>query len=103
MANLVTNPDVIEFMDHLSVHGDHPTFLEEFQCPEVPNDGHVKTIGEFAIRKLTGANVIGFKAVDGSYILNPKPDTKVMSGSKLFVLGTPEQIEDMKKIFKVDD
>ncbi len=103
MANLVTSPDVIEFMDHVSVHGDDPTFLEEFQCPDVSPGDHVKTIGEYAIRKLTGANIIGFKASDGSYILNPKPETKVMPGSKLFVLGTPDQIQKMKKILKGDD
>lgn len=103
MANLVTGPDVIEFMDHVSVHGDDPTFLEEFKCPEVSTDGHVKTIGEYAIRRLTGANIIGFKASDGSYILNPKPDTKVMPGSKLFVLGTPEQIQAMQNILKGEE
>lgn len=103
MANLVTSPDVIEFMDHVSVHGDDPTFLEEFQCPEESSDGHVKTIGEYAIRRLTGANIIGFKSSDGNYILNPKPETKVMPGSKLFVLGTPQQIQDMKKILKGED
>ncbi len=103
MANLVTSPDVIEFMDHVSVHGDDPTFLEEFQCSDASADGHVKTIGEYAIRRLTGANIIGFKASDGSYILNPKPDTKVTPGSKLFVLGTPEQIQAMKNILKGDE
>jgi voltage-gated potassium channel len=103
MANLVTNPDVIEFMDHVSVHGEDPTFLEEFQCPEVSSGGKVKTIGELAIRKLTGANIIGFKASDGSYILNPKPETKVMPGSKLFVLGTPGQIKAMQNILKGEE
>ena len=103
MANLITNPDVIEFMDHVSVHGDDPTSLEEFECPEMTKDGHVKTIGEYAIRRKTGANIIGFKASDGSYILNPKPDTKVMPGAKLFVLGTPDQIQDMKDTLKSDD
>lgn len=103
MANLVTNPDVIEFMDHVSVHGDDPTTLEEFECPAIDGDSHSKTIGEYAIRRKTGANIIGFKASDGSYILNPRPDTKVMPGAKLFVLGTPDQIRDMRNILKGDD
>ncbi len=77
--------------------------LEEFECPEMAKDGHVKTIGEYAIRRKTGANIIGFKASDGSYILNPKPDTKVMPGAKLFVLGTPDQIRNMRNILKGDD
>lgn len=103
MANLVTNPDVIEFMDHVSVHGENPISLEEFECPELSKDGHVKTIGEYGIRKLTGANIIGFKSSDGRYTLNPKPDTKLMPGSKLFVLGTPDQIRGMKKILIGND
>lgn len=96
MANLVTTPDIIEFLDHVSVHGEDPTTLEQFECPEVSSASEIKTIGEFAIRKLTGANIIGFKTPDGRYILNPKPETKVIPGSKLFVLGTPEQIESMR-------
>ena len=97
MANLVTTPDIIEFMDHVSVHGDDPTTLEEIVCPELPDNAQSKTIYEIGRRK-SGANIIGFKAPDGSYILNPPPETKVNSGSKLFVLGTPEQINIMKEI-----
>jgi voltage-gated potassium channel len=98
MANIVTNPDIIEFMDHVSVHGDDPTSLEEFECPEVKEGEHVKTIGEYAIRRRTGANIIGYKSVEGDYILNPKPDTKLLPGTKLFVLGTPDQITQMEQI-----
>ncbi|MCB0823717.1 MAG: potassium channel protein [Bacteroidales bacterium] len=97
MANLITRPDVIEFMDHLSVHGEDPTTLEEFQCSALSDD-NIKTIGEYAIRRKTGANIIGFKTPDGRFILNPTPDMKVFPGSKLFVLGTPDQIRGMKDI-----
>jgi voltage-gated potassium channel len=103
MANLVANPDVIEFMDHLSVHGQDPTTLEEFECTALSDAEKVKTIGEYAIRKATGANIIGYKTPDGRYILNPTPDTKVSPGSKLFVLGTPDQIRNMKNILKTSD
>lgn len=96
MANLVTTPDIIEFLDHVSVHGEDPTSLEQFECPEVSSASEIKTIGEYAIRRKTGANIIGFKTPDGRYILNPKPETKVIPGSKLFVLGTPEQINNMQ-------
>jgi len=96
MANLVTTPDIIEFLDHVSVHGEDPTTLEQFECPEVSSASEIKTIGEYAIRRKTGANIIGFKTPDGRYILNPKPDTKVIPGSKLFVLGTPDQIKNME-------
>jgi len=97
MANLVTAPDVIEFLEHVSVHGDDPTSLEQFECPDIDSNKEIRTIGEYAIRSKTGANIIGFKSPDGRYILNPKPDTKVIPGSKLFVLGTPDQISSMEE------
>jgi len=97
MANLVTTPDIIEFMDHVSVHGEDPTTLEEIVCPDLAENTKSKTIFEIG-RKKSGANIIGFKAPDGRYILNPPPETKVNPGSKLFVLGTPEQIKIMTEI-----
>lgn len=100
MANLVTRPDIIEFLDHVSVHGKDPTTLEEIVCDELPENAMAKTIHEIGIRRITGANIIGYKAPDGFYILNPSPDTKVIQGAKLFVLGTPEQIQRMKDILR---
>lgn len=100
MANLIIRPDIIEFLDHVSVHGEDPTTLEEIICDELPESAMAKTIHEIGIRRQTGANIIGYKAPDGHYILNPTPDTRVIHGAKLFVLGTPNQIEKMKEILK---
>lgn len=100
MANLVTRPDVIEFLDHVSVHGEDPTTLEEITCDDLAKDSSAKTIYEIGIRRKTGANIIGYKAPDGKFILNPSPETKVMRGAKLFVLGTPEQIKKMRDILR---
>ncbi|NQT77324.1 MAG: potassium channel protein [Bacteroidetes bacterium] len=100
MASLIAKPDVMEFLDRLSVHGDAPTNLEEIVCSELPLHVLDKTIYEIGIRKKTGANIIGFKTTHGEFILNPSPDLKVSRGSKLFVLGTPEQIASMKKMIK---
>lgn len=98
MATLVARPDVMEFLDRLSVHGDAPTNLEEITCSELPVAMLDKTIYEIGIRKKTGANIIGLKNAEGEFILNPSPDLRVTKGSKLFVLGTPEQIASMKKM-----
>ena len=68
MANLVTSPDIIEFMDHVSVHGDDPTTLEEIECTEKMSKEISKTIFEIGIRKITGANIIGYKTPYGRYI-----------------------------------
>jgi len=103
MADLVTRPDIIEFMEHVSVHSEDPTMLEEIVCPELPDKVKSKTIYEIGIRRKTGANIIGYKTTDGRFILNPTADTRVIPGSKLFVLGTPEQIADMKEILSEHD
>lgn len=100
MANLVTRPDIIEFMDHVSLHGDDPTTLEEIVCSEMSESLQLKSIFEIGIRKVTGANIIGYKTPDGRYVLNPNPDTKVIPGTKLFVLGTPDQISKIREILK---
>ncbi|MCK5766040.1 MAG: potassium channel protein [Bacteroidales bacterium] len=100
MATLVAKPDVMEFLEMLSVHGAAPTNLEEIVCSDLPVDVLDKTIYEIGIRKKTGANIIGFKTSDGEFILNPSPDLSVSKGSKLFVLGTPEQIANMKHMIK---
>lgn len=100
MATLVAKPDIMEFLERLSVHGTAPTNLEEIVCSELPEEVMDKTIYEIGIRKKTGANIIGFKTPDGEFIINPSPDLSVTRGSKLFVLGTPEQIRNMKLMIK---
>lgn len=100
MAKLVARPDVLEFLDKLSVLGDAPTNLEEITCDNLPKNMINKSISDTQIRKLTGANIVGFKTPQGEYIVNPLPDTIIREGSKLFVLGTPDQIERMNIEFR---
>ena len=99
MATLVARPDVMEFLEHLSIHGEDPTNLEEINCKDLPKEAINKTIFEIGVRQKTGANIIGFKTPDGEFILNPDPNIKMIPHSKLFVLGTKIQIEQMRGIF----
>lgn len=100
MATLVIRPDVVEFLNHISVHGQDDTNLEEIIIDNLPESFRNKTIYEMGIRKIAGANIVGFKTQDGEYIINPLPDTKLIPGAKIFVLGTPEQIMKMKEMFR---
>jgi len=100
MASLVTKPDVIEFLEHLSIHGDEPTNLEEVVCTYIPESKPNKTINDLDIRMKTGANIIGFKSPDGKFTLNPTPNTKVIPGSKFFILGTKDQVDKMKELLQ---
>ncbi|HDO06321.1 MAG TPA: potassium channel protein [Bacteroidetes bacterium] len=98
MATLVAQPDMMEFLEHLNIHGDSPVQLMEVMCTDLPENLLHKPIKELELRKKTGANIIGYKTATGEYILNPTPDTKLYPDSKIFVLGTKEQVEDMRKI-----
>jgi len=57
-----------------------------------------KTISELNIRKISGANLIGIKRDDNSYIYNPSTDIRLTSRDKLFVIGSPAQINKLEAI-----
>jgi voltage-gated potassium channel len=97
MASLVIMPDLVEFINYISIHGKDSNSLVEIICNNM-NDRHKNhTLRDLEVRFKTGANIVGYKTLDGEYIINPTPDTMVIEGSKLFVLGTPEQIIKMKE------
>jgi len=98
MAALITKPDVLEFIDHIT--GRINIRLEEILFSSLPESMQNKSIRELEIRNKTGANIIGFKTADGEYIINPPPDTVMMLDAKLFVLGTQEQVSRFKQILK---
>lgn len=90
MATLVTRPDVLEFIDHIT--GKINIRLEEIHCSSLAEQYRGKTIRELEIRNKTGANIIGYKTGAGEYIINPDPDTVMNLDAKIFVLGTREQV-----------
>lgn len=103
MAKLVARSDIVEFLDYLSVRGSAPTTIQEIECKDMHADFNNRTLYELDIRRKTGANIIGYKDPQGQYILNPTPQTRLLPESKLFVLGTSEQIDKMKEILSNTD
>jgi len=98
MAKLVAQPDVIEFIDHIMLQTPDDVYIEEVSCRNMDQCLAEKTIGDWAIRKHTGANIIGLKTKDNKFIVNPSPTVKISSFDQLFVLGTREQIDKLKGI-----
>jgi len=98
MASLVMKPDVMEFIDHITAEGGDNISLEEISFERIPDELKNKTLKDLEIRNRSGANIIGYKTATGEYIINPSADTLIIPNSKLFVLGTPEQIAALKKI-----
>ena len=101
MASLVVTPDVIEFLDHISIQGAADVNLEEVSFSDVPQELKHLSIKELDARNKLGINIIGYKTSKGDYIINPDPDTRLEQDSKLFVLGTKRQINLLNKVFKI--
>ncbi len=99
MASLVVVPDLIEFIDNLSIGGDNTTNVEEIRTEDITTEGEEITLKELDLRKKTGCTVIGYKTPDGEYVINPGADLKLLKDSKIIVLGRPEQIELLKEKF----
>ncbi len=100
MAKLVTQPDVVEFVEYILLQRSKDVKLTEIECNMMAPENETKTIQELNLRKKTGANLMGLKTPEGTYIYNPSPQIKISPDDKLFVLGTDEQIEQFKEILK---
>jgi len=98
MASLVMKPDVMEFIDKITAQGGENINLEEITFDSLTDSLKSKTLKELEIRNKSGANIIGFKTAEGEFVVNPSADTIVIPNSKIFVLGTFEQIKKMKSI-----
>lgn len=98
MASLVVTPDVVEFIDHLFVQGPGQINLEEISFGNIPSEMHYKTFRELESKYKTGASLVGCKLPDGAIIVNPTKDLELVPDSKLFVLGTTEQIHRLNQI-----
>jgi len=98
MAKLVSQPDIIEFVESILLKaGGEEVNLLEVSCETLTGEIN-KTIRELDIRKTSGANLIGLKNAQGLYTFNPSPDIVISSKDKLFVLGNYEQIKKLKSV-----
>jgi voltage-gated potassium channel len=102
MASLVVVPDLIEFIDNLSIVGKSDINIEEIKVEKLYNTNEIRTIKDLDLRNKTGCTVIGFKGENGDYIVNPEAEIKLVPNSKIVVLGRPEQIQKLNTLYNID-
>lgn len=102
MASLVVLPDLITFMDKLSLEGEETTNLEEVGIEDFRNQVECNTLRDLDLRRKTGCTIIGYIKPDGTYIINPEADLPLQPKSKVIVLGRPEQIRKLNEMFHID-
>jgi len=100
MAKLVAEPDLVEFIEYLMLQSHKDVSLEEISCENLAVCFANKSIKELDIRKVSGANIIGLKKPDKSFIVNPSPEIRLSQGDQLFVLGKQEEIESLKSLIE---
>lgn len=103
MASLVVVPDLIEFIDHISIVGKDTNNIKEVDVNELyGNTKTNSTIRDLDLRNKTGCTIIGFKSPEGEYIINPEPSLVLENGSKIILLGKPEQIKKLESVYHLD-
>ncbi len=103
MASLVVMPDLITFMDKLSVEGEHTTNLEEVAIEDFSSQVDCNSLRDLDLRRKTGCTIIGYISPTGEYIINPEADLILQAKSKVIVLGRPEQIRKLNEMFHIDN
>tara|TARA_B110000967_G_scaffold21035_1_gene19546 strand:- start:5854 stop:6843 length:990 start_codon:yes stop_codon:yes gene_type:complete len=99
MAALLVTPDLVEFVNRISLDGESSANLEEIAVEDLPEEYLLKSIRDLDLRKKTGCSVIGFVTGDGEYIINPSSDMVLQPKSNLILLGRPDQILKIKEVF----
>ncbi|GAB4094357.1 potassium channel family protein [Flaviaesturariibacter terrae] len=97
MATLVSKPDVLEFIDFLSGEDGEAIHIESVSFDKLPAPIRNHTLQEIMDWKKTGVNCIGIKDEEGRFIINPPHSTVIGPGMRVIVLGTKEQIMQMKE------
>ncbi len=99
MASLVVTPDLVEFVQRLTISEEGSTNLEEISINDLPIEYLNKTIRDLDLRRQTGCSVIGFKKANQEYIINPEPNTVLEPNTYLIVLGRLGQIQKLQELF----
>ncbi len=100
MAKLVAQPDIVEFLENILTQEANEVNIEEIDCNILHNNLLERAIRDIGIRNKSGANIIGLKREDNTYMFNPSPNTIIKSTHKLFVLGTSTQVEAFKNLLE---
>lgn len=101
MASLVVMPDLITFMDKLSMEGENSTNLEEVEIDDFISQIDCSSLRDLDLRRKTGCTIIGYIEPNGNYIINPEADLELKPKGKVIVLGRPEQINKLNEMFKL--
>jgi voltage-gated potassium channel len=98
MAGLVAQPDVIEFLDYLTLQSPENVMLDEISLDILTDYFNGRTLRELEKHNDSGAKVIGIKLQGRAFMINPLPETVITTRDKLFALGNKKQINQFRDL-----
>lgn len=96
MAQLLLRPTVTDFIDLAMYAGELGLRLEEIPVQESASFAD-KNLMDSGIRKRYDVIVVAIKRDGGEMLFNPKPDTMILPGDIMIVLGQADQITALEK------
>ena len=100
MAKLVTQPDVVEFLEYILLQKSDDVSLEEISCTQMASHFVNKALSTLRAKDKSGINIIGIKISGAKYVFNPDPELTLSRGDQLFVLGSPLQINEFRTLLE---
>lgn len=99
MAQHITKPFVIEYLDQLSGRQNMGLLLEEIQAGHLKSEFQGQSIEFMDVRNLSGVTIVGVKDKEGKFELNPSANTEIGTDMVMVVVGEQAKVEQFKKTF----
>lgn len=99
MAQLITKPYVIEFLDLLNGVTPEDLHLEEIKYEDLKPEFQNKTIGELHVRGKSGVTITGLRRKEKGFTFNPGPDSVITEEAIMIILGNLHQLKAFSDIF----
>lgn len=94
LVSEMVRPAVVGFLDAMLRDKRAAYRLEEIT---LASDKLGATLGAARVFERFGMNVIALRGADKEYTYNPGPDEKLVPGTTLVVLGSPEQVASLRR------
>ena len=96
MAQSVLRPKLAGFLDEVTGHATTDLDFDEVTVPEGSNLVGM-ALRESKISQETGVYLLSIRHNSGEMRFNPGPDFQIRAGDHLYALGTPEEVESLRK------
>ena len=96
MAQSVLRPKLAGFLDEVTGHATTDLDFDEVTVPE-GSDLVGMALRESKISQETGVYLLSIRHSSGEMRFNPGPDFEIRAGDHLYALGTPAQVESLRR------